>query len=100
VKRILICTGVLGGGTALVFAAAVAASALFPNGGTIAATNQQVFMKGGVAFPAGANFGGGFTTGGVTTTTVNADGSVTVTGGAVPVPPPVPVQAPDASPGP
>jgi hypothetical protein len=88
-KRILVCTGVLGGGTALVFAAAVGASVAFPNGGTIAASNEMMFMKGGPVPVAG--FGGAGMT---TTTIVNADGSVTVTGIAVPVP------APDAATGP
>ncbi len=34
-RRLLIVTGVLGGGTALTFAAAVLAASLFPNGGTV-----------------------------------------------------------------
>jgi hypothetical protein len=99
-RRVLICTGVLGGGTALVFAAAVGASALFPNGGTIAATNQIMMMKGGMAVPlgGGVNFGGGFTTGGTTTTIVNADGSTTtISGGPVAVP--VPASTNDVAPG-
>ncbi len=36
-RRILIVTGVLGGGTALTFAAAILAANIFPNGTTVAA---------------------------------------------------------------
>jgi hypothetical protein len=35
-KRILVCTGVLGGGTALVFALAAATATLFPQGTLVA----------------------------------------------------------------
>ena len=38
-RRVVICSGVLGGGTALVFALAAATAALFPQG-TIVASNQ------------------------------------------------------------
>jgi hypothetical protein len=99
-KRVLICTGVLGGGTALVFAAASLASALFPEGGSIAATNQFMMMKGGMIAPGGGVFLGGganFGTGG-SITTVNADGSTTVTSVAPPVP--AASVAPDATTGP
>jgi hypothetical protein len=36
-RRILICTGVLGGGTAIVFALAALTAALFPQGSVVAA---------------------------------------------------------------
>jgi hypothetical protein len=38
-----IAAGVLGAGSALVFALAIAASAMFPNGGTIASNGNQMF---------------------------------------------------------
>lgn len=38
-RRIVICSGVLGGGTALVFALAAATATLFPHG-TVVPTNQ------------------------------------------------------------
>lgn len=57
-KRILICTGVLGGGTALTFGAAMLAATLLPGGGVIPVTNPNVVfgvgggvMKGGPAVP-------------------------------------------------
>jgi len=51
-RRILICTGVLGGGTAMTFAAAALVWTMFPNGPMIAASaNQFMIMKGGVAVP-------------------------------------------------
>jgi hypothetical protein len=46
-RRILICTGILGGGTALTFAAAALAATLLP-GGTIVPANNGVFMGGGM----------------------------------------------------
>ncbi len=47
-KRILICTGVLGGGTALVFAAAALAASFAPAGDLIPGTWQQTgVMRGG-----------------------------------------------------
>jgi hypothetical protein len=45
-RRGMVVTGVLGAGTALVFALAIAVSAMFPNGGSIASTFNQVFMNG------------------------------------------------------
>jgi hypothetical protein len=47
VRAAIIATGVLGAGSALVFALAIAASAMFPNGGSIASNVSQVFMNGG-----------------------------------------------------
>jgi hypothetical protein len=50
-KRILICAGVLGSGTALTFAAAALTATLFPNGPLVPASSwgQEVFAgKGGV----------------------------------------------------
>jgi poly(3-hydroxybutyrate) depolymerase len=46
-KRILVCTGVLGGGTALVFALAAATAMLFPQGTLVASgwNNGMVFAK-------------------------------------------------------
>ena len=49
----LICTGVLGTGTALVFAAAALVSVMFPTGTRVAAGwNGGMMMKGGWAAPA------------------------------------------------
>jgi hypothetical protein len=55
-RRILICSGVLGVGTALVFAAAALTATLFPNGTLVSSGwNGPVFEKGwGVAMPAPA----------------------------------------------
>jgi len=47
-RRILVCTGVLGGGTALVFALAAATSLLFPQG-----TLVQAGWNGNVRFEKG-----------------------------------------------
>jgi hypothetical protein len=55
-KRILICTGVLGGGTALVFAAAALAATLAPAGAPIPSGGQQIQVMRGWA-PAGVGFG-------------------------------------------
>jgi hypothetical protein len=49
-RRILICTGVLGGGTALTFAAAALAGTLLP-GGTVVSSNP-VFLERSFAKPA------------------------------------------------
>jgi hypothetical protein len=46
VRAGVIVTGVLGAGSALVFALAIAVSAMFPNGGSIASNFNQVFMNG------------------------------------------------------
>jgi hypothetical protein len=43
-RRILICTGVLGGGTAMTFAAAAVAATLLP-GGTVVPANPMVFER-------------------------------------------------------
>ena len=49
----IIVTGVLGTGTALVFAAAALVSVMFPNGGTVAAGwNGGMMTKGGWIAPA------------------------------------------------
>jgi hypothetical protein len=58
-KRILVCTGVLGGGTALVFALAALTAIAFPQGTRVAAGwNGGPWVKdawgGGVAVPAPA----------------------------------------------
>ena len=52
-RRILICTGVLGGGTALTFVAAALAATLLPGGTVVPAFNavEVNFGKGGVAIP-------------------------------------------------
>jgi len=54
-RRILICTGILGGGTALTFAAAAVAATLLP-GGTVIPANPMVwernFVKPGIELPA------------------------------------------------
>lgn len=43
-RRVVIVTGVLGGGAALTFAAAAFAATLFPNGHMV--TNQNMFWQG------------------------------------------------------
>jgi hypothetical protein len=76
-KRILICTGVLGGGTALVFAAAAIAATLAPAGQLVPGNFQQAQMFGGLR-------GGGpllVGNGGVITKVIGPDGSVTVQNG-------------------
>jgi hypothetical protein len=52
-RQIVIVSGVLGGGSALVFALAALVATLFPTGTLVAANpwNGGVFMKGGVAVP-------------------------------------------------
>ena len=51
-RRILICTGVLGGGTALTFAAAALAATLLPGGTVIPSSMVNMgWGKGGVAVP-------------------------------------------------
>lgn len=40
-RRILLCTGILGGGTALTFAAAALAATLLPGGTVIPASNMR-----------------------------------------------------------
>jgi hypothetical protein len=53
-RRILICTGILGGGTALTFAVAALAAAILP-GGTVVQANPVVmernFAKPGIDIP-------------------------------------------------
>ena len=53
-RRILICTGILGGGTALTFAAAALAAAILP-GGTVVQANpvlmERNFAKPGIDMP-------------------------------------------------
>ena len=46
-RRVVICSGVLGGGSALVFALAAVTATLFPHG-TIVPTNQVGWGGGGV----------------------------------------------------
>lgn len=55
-RRILICSGVLGVGTALVFAAAALTATLFPNGTLVSSGWNGGVMRGGwgVAVPAPA----------------------------------------------
>ena len=48
-RSAVIVTGILGAGSALVFALAIAVSAMFPNGGSIVANVNQVFMGAGGA---------------------------------------------------
>ena len=51
-RRILICTGVLGGGTALVFALAALTATLFPQGTLVGGnTWRGGVIMGGRAFP-------------------------------------------------
>ena len=45
-RKGVVVTGVLGAGSALVFALAIAVSAMFPNGGSIASNMNQLFMNG------------------------------------------------------
>ena len=53
-RRILICTGILGGGTALTFTVAALAATLLP-GGTVVPGNQVLWARGfgkpGIAVP-------------------------------------------------
>ena len=70
-KRILICTGILGGGTAVVFAAAALASVLAPAGALIPGNFQQ-------GVPVSATLGGPFLNqGGVIISNVGPNGAVT-----------------------
>jgi hypothetical protein len=69
-KRILICTSVLGGGTALVFAAAALAATIAPAGQLVPGNSQQAQMFGGIR-------GGADTVRGLTKVT-SPDGSVTL----------------------
>ncbi|MEW6224857.1 MAG: hypothetical protein AB1627_09520 [Chloroflexota bacterium] len=59
-RRILICTGILGGGTALTFTAAALAATLLP-GGTVVPGNQVMWERGfgkpGIAVPVPAPVG-------------------------------------------
>lgn len=58
-RRILVCTGVLGGGTALVFALAAATSVLFPQGTLVpAGWNGNVMFGKAMPVPM-PGFGGG-----------------------------------------
>jgi hypothetical protein len=52
-RRVLICTGILGGGTALTFAAAALAATLLPGGTVVPAANmiEGKWVNGGVAVP-------------------------------------------------
>jgi hypothetical protein len=52
-RRGILVAGVLGAGSALVFALAIAASTLFPNGGSIATNINEVLMntRGPIAVP-------------------------------------------------
>ena len=50
-RRILICTGVLGGGTALTFAAAALAATLLPGGTVIPSNMVEMSWGKGVAVP-------------------------------------------------
>ena len=52
-KRILICTGVLGGGTALTFGAAMLAATLMPGGAVIPVTNPDIMFGPGVQMKGG-----------------------------------------------
>lgn len=45
-RRILICTGVLGGGTALTFAAAALVATMFPTGNLVYGQQNVVFDRG------------------------------------------------------
>jgi hypothetical protein len=47
-RRILVCSGVLGGGTALVFALAAATALLFPQGTLVPANSSMMFAKPGM----------------------------------------------------
>ncbi len=77
-KRILICTGVLGGGTALVFAAAALAASIAPAGQLVPGNWQQNSAIGG-------RLGGPILVGngGVITKVINADGTVTLQNGPI-----------------
>ena len=86
-RKILVCTGVLGGGTALVFALAAVTSLLFPQGtlvggGWSGAMMTRDFVQPQAGFGNKANFG---TTDFGTTTTIAVPADV-----AAPVPDPLP----------
>jgi len=54
-RRILICTGVLGGGTAITFAAAALVATMFPTGNLVYGGQPDIFlakpMERGIAVP-------------------------------------------------
>lgn len=45
-RRVLICTGVLGGGTAITFAAAALVATMFPTGNLVYGQQNMVFERG------------------------------------------------------
>jgi hypothetical protein len=55
-RRILICTGILGGGTAITFAAAALVATMFPTGNLVYGQQNVVFDRGfnggGIVMPA------------------------------------------------
>lgn len=57
-RRILICSGVLGGGTALVFGAAALASVLIPPSRIVPQNQQMILQRGGGWAGGPAQFGG------------------------------------------
>ena len=54
-QRVLIASGVLGLGTALVFGAAALTATLFPNGPMVAAGMNEVWMRQAASASAGAS---------------------------------------------
>lgn len=84
-KRSLYCTGILGGGTALVFALAFAVAAIFPQGSLIQASWNSGFVRGG---PMPMPMVGGFGTGVLMDDTMTKDVFVTAPA-AIPAPAPV-----------
>jgi hypothetical protein len=92
-RRILVCTGVLGGGTALVFALAAATALMFPQGTVVSAGwNSDMRMMGGGVFLGGVQkVGGPVLVAPAQTVTITSDGVKVVTDGA---PVPVPQAAP------
>jgi hypothetical protein len=52
-RRILICTGILGGGTALTFAAAALTATMFPDGAVLPANTNVMFAKPGMVWAGG-----------------------------------------------
>ncbi len=58
-QRVLIASGVLGLGTAVVFGAAALTATLFPNGPMVAASMNDTWMRNGVGVGGGVMMGGG-----------------------------------------
>jgi hypothetical protein len=92
--RALACTGVLGGGTALVFALAFLTSMLFPQGSIVAASWNGGWVRPMIdVAPMGGPIGGGWTTDVQIKPLIDAQAPITI---APAVPVPAPIVAPDS----